>query len=193
MPWRTSASTTPTSRTCTSRTARRNQGDNVPWGTGDTPIREVLQLLKQNKWPIARYLEYEYEGAGTPVEEVKAMRRLRAVRRWREAVFRLQPRHAPDRDGPGGPRVRRGAPHRRGAASRASSMSWRSRRAPDRSARAKADALGVPKAYGSYEALAADPDVHVVHNTTPNHLHVPVHHGGAGASESTSCRTSRSR
>jgi predicted dehydrogenase len=44
----------------------------------------------------------------------------------------------------------------------------------DASARKKADALGVPKAYGSYEALAADPDVHVVHNTTPNHLHVPV-------------------
>ena len=42
------------------------------------------------------------------------------------------------------------------------------------SARRKADALHVPKAYGSYEALAADPDVHVVHNTTPNHLHVPV-------------------
>jgi len=42
------------------------------------------------------------------------------------------------------------------------------------SARRKADALGVPKAYGSYEALARDPDVHVVHNTTPNYLHVPV-------------------
>jgi predicted dehydrogenase len=42
------------------------------------------------------------------------------------------------------------------------------------SARRKADALGVPKAYGSFEALAADPDVHVVHNTTPNYLHVPV-------------------
>jgi len=42
------------------------------------------------------------------------------------------------------------------------------------SARKKADALGVPKAYGSYEALAADPDVDVVHNTTPNYLHVPV-------------------
>jgi predicted dehydrogenase len=41
-------------------------------------------------------------------------------------------------------------------------------------ARAKADALGVPKAYGSFEALAADPDVHVVHNTTPNFLHGPV-------------------
>ena len=44
----------------------------------------------------------------------------------------------------------------------------------DASARAKADALGIPKAYGSYEALAADPNVHVVHNTTPNNLHVPV-------------------
>jgi predicted dehydrogenase len=42
------------------------------------------------------------------------------------------------------------------------------------SARRKADALGIPKAYGSYEALAADPDVHVIHNTTPNYLHVPV-------------------
>src|SRR5918996_4252858 len=42
------------------------------------------------------------------------------------------------------------------------------------SARKKADALGIPKAYASYEALAADPDVHVVHNTTPNYLHVPV-------------------
>jgi predicted dehydrogenase len=42
------------------------------------------------------------------------------------------------------------------------------------SAREKADALGIPKAYGSYQALVADPDVHVVHNTTPNHLHVPV-------------------
>jgi len=42
------------------------------------------------------------------------------------------------------------------------------------SARQKADALGVPKAYGSYEELVADPDIHVVHNTTPNRLHVPV-------------------
>lgn len=41
-------------------------------------------------------------------------------------------------------------------------------------ARSNADALGIPKAYGSFEQLAADPDVHVVHNTTPNHLHGPV-------------------
>jgi predicted dehydrogenase len=42
------------------------------------------------------------------------------------------------------------------------------------SARRKADALGVPRAYATSDALAADPDVHVVHNTTPNYLHVPV-------------------
>jgi predicted dehydrogenase len=44
----------------------------------------------------------------------------------------------------------------------------------DASARRKADALNIRKAYGSYEALVADPDVHVVHNTTPNHLHEAV-------------------
>ena len=42
------------------------------------------------------------------------------------------------------------------------------------SARRKADALGVAKAYGSFEALIEDPEVDVVHNTTPNYLHVPV-------------------
>ncbi|MCM3879249.1 MAG: sugar phosphate isomerase/epimerase [Vicinamibacterales bacterium] len=50
---------------------KRNQGGNVPWGEGDTPIRDVLQLLKQNKWPIPAYIEYEYRGDGTPIEEVK--------------------------------------------------------------------------------------------------------------------------
>jgi len=50
---------------------KKNQGDNVPWGQGDTPIREVLQLLKKEKWPIRAYVEYEYRGAGSPVEEVK--------------------------------------------------------------------------------------------------------------------------
>jgi len=49
----------------------RDQGQNLPWGQGNTPIREVLQLLKQNKWPIAVYLEYEYKGVLSPIEEVK--------------------------------------------------------------------------------------------------------------------------
>lgn len=50
---------------------KRNQGDYVPWGEGDAPIRAVLQLLKREKWPIRAYVEYEYRGPGTPVEEVK--------------------------------------------------------------------------------------------------------------------------
>jgi predicted dehydrogenase len=41
-------------------------------------------------------------------------------------------------------------------------------------ARGKADLLGVSRAYGRFEDLVADPDIDVVHNTTPNHLHGPV-------------------
>jgi predicted dehydrogenase len=44
----------------------------------------------------------------------------------------------------------------------------------DATARNKAQALGVPKSYGGYEQLLDDPDVQVVHNATPNHLHYPV-------------------
>ena len=40
-------------------------------------------------------------------------------------------------------------------------------------ARATASALGIPKAYGSYEELLADPEIDAVYNPLPNHLHVP--------------------
>ena len=40
-------------------------------------------------------------------------------------------------------------------------------------AEAAAESLGIPKAYGSYEDLLADPDVEAIYNALPNHLHVP--------------------
>ena len=33
--------------------------------------------------------------------------------------------------------------------------------------------LGIAKAYGSYEALIADPEIDAIYNPLPNHLHVP--------------------
>jgi sugar phosphate isomerase/epimerase len=50
---------------------KKHEGDNVPWGQGDTPIREVLLTLKREGWPIPAYIEYEYRGAAAPTEEVK--------------------------------------------------------------------------------------------------------------------------
>jgi predicted dehydrogenase len=40
-------------------------------------------------------------------------------------------------------------------------------------ARRWAEKLGIPTAYGSYEALLADPEIEAVYNPLPNHLHVP--------------------
>lgn len=49
---------------------KKNDGDNTPWGEGDTPIKPVLQLLKTNKYPIRAFIEYEYKGTGTSQQEV---------------------------------------------------------------------------------------------------------------------------
>jgi predicted dehydrogenase len=39
-------------------------------------------------------------------------------------------------------------------------------------AQAAARALGIPRAYGSYEELIEDPELEVIYNPLPNHLHV---------------------
>ena len=51
---------------------RRNKdGVNEPFGDGDTPIREVVRHLRDTKSPIRAFIEYEYPGLGTSVEEVR--------------------------------------------------------------------------------------------------------------------------
>jgi sugar phosphate isomerase/epimerase len=49
---------------------KKNHGQNTPWGQGDTPIKEVLQLLKSKKYDIPADIEFEYRGED-PVAEVR--------------------------------------------------------------------------------------------------------------------------
>lgn len=47
--------------------------------------------------------------------------------------------------------------------------------------------LGIPKAYGSYEALLADPEIDVIYNPLPNHEHVPMTLAAARAGKHVLC------
>ena len=55
------------------------------------------------------------------------------------------------------------------------------------SARAAADAFGIPTAHGSYEALLADPNIEAIYNPLPNHLHVPLTLAAAQAGKHVLC------
>jgi hypothetical protein len=39
---------------------RWGPGTNVPFGQGDTPIKEVLQVIRGNQWNIQATIEFEY-------------------------------------------------------------------------------------------------------------------------------------
>jgi sugar phosphate isomerase/epimerase len=43
------------------RTTPEHGAKNLPWGTGDTPIKELLQTVKKNKWTMPASIELEYE------------------------------------------------------------------------------------------------------------------------------------
>ncbi|MCW5631731.1 MAG: Gfo/Idh/MocA family oxidoreductase [Rubrivivax sp.] len=50
-----------------------------------------------------------------------------------------------------------------------------------------AQAHGIERAYGSYEALIADPQIEAIYNPLPNHLHVPLTLAAAAAGKHVLC------
>ncbi len=64
------------------RTTPEHCALNLPWGTGETPIREILQLVKKNKWKIPGSVELEYdipEGSDAVAEVRKCVEYCRRV------------------------------------------------------------------------------------------------------------------
>jgi len=56
---------------------RTAEGGNLPWGQGKTPIKEVLQLMKKEKWTFPGDIELEYQipdGSNAVVEVAKCLR-----------------------------------------------------------------------------------------------------------------------
>jgi sugar phosphate isomerase/epimerase len=55
------------------RTTPEHCALNLPWGTGETPIKEILQMVKKNKWTIPASIELEYAipDGSDPVKEVR--------------------------------------------------------------------------------------------------------------------------
>lgn len=55
---------------------RTAEGRNLTWGTGQTPIKDVLKLLKKEKWPIYADIELEYpvpQGSDSVAEVAKCL------------------------------------------------------------------------------------------------------------------------
>ncbi len=50
---------------------KKNDGPNEPFGEGDTPIKQVLALLKDERYKIPALVEYEYKGTGSSIDEVR--------------------------------------------------------------------------------------------------------------------------
>jgi sugar phosphate isomerase/epimerase len=64
------------------RTTPEHCALNLPWGTGETPIKEILQLVSKNRWKIPASIELEYnvpEGSDAVKEVRKCVDYCRSV------------------------------------------------------------------------------------------------------------------
>src|SRR5687768_12227121 len=62
---------------------KKNNGPNFPFGEGDTPLKEVLQLIRDNKWPIQGTIEFEYK---VPAGSDRMTEIARALKYCRDAL-----------------------------------------------------------------------------------------------------------
>lgn len=58
------------------RKSKQNGGKNMPWGEGDTPLKEILTLMKEKKYkmPATIELEYDLPAGSDAVKETKRCR-----------------------------------------------------------------------------------------------------------------------
>src|SRR5215467_10687883 len=64
------------------RTTPEHGAKNLPWGTGDTPLKEILQTVKKNKWTMPATIELEYDvpaGSDAVKEVVKCLQYCKAA------------------------------------------------------------------------------------------------------------------
>ena len=64
------------------RTTPEHCALNLPWGTGETPIKEILQLVRKNKWRFPASVELEYAipaGSDAVKETAKCVEYCRAA------------------------------------------------------------------------------------------------------------------
>ncbi len=62
---------------------KRGNGPNTPLGEGDTPIIEVLRLIRDNRWPIQATIEFEYK---VPAGSDRMTELARTIKFCREAL-----------------------------------------------------------------------------------------------------------
>ena len=62
---------------------KKNNGDNLPWGQGETPIADVLRLLKKNKYAIYPDIELEYD---VPADSDAVKEVMKCVKYCKEAL-----------------------------------------------------------------------------------------------------------
>jgi sugar phosphate isomerase/epimerase len=60
-----------------------NNGPNTPFGEGDTPIAEVLRLMRENKWDFQATIEFEYK---VPTGSTRMAEIARAIKFCRDAL-----------------------------------------------------------------------------------------------------------